>query len=553
MSDTNNTQTQSDIEDDKSVIEDLGDEESAHKGGRLKEILHIFHKHEIIRGVTPEKVRLIIEDLGPTFVKLGQIMSMHSEILPKEYCKELEKLRSDVKPMPFSQVKRVLENTYHRSLDEIFDSIEEEPIGAASIAQVHVAYLKGGEKVVLKVQREGVYEMMSKDMVLLHRGLRFFKNRSGFGTVDFDEIIDEMWSVAQEEMNFMMEASNIDDFARFNEDILYIDCPKLYNEYTTPQVLVMEYIDGIGIDDSKRLEEEEYDLKEICSKLIENYLKQILDDGFFHADPHPGNLRIRDGKIIWIDMGMMGKLSARSRALLDDVVMGIAQGDINLIKDGLIAIGETTERVDHHQLYVDLDEIVTRYAMSDLGDVNLSQIIDAFFEAMARNKIKIPGTYTMLVRGLATIEGLVAQLSPQTDILSIAKMRMNANMWERLDIKKELKRSGRIMYRSLRKALDIPGVTSDLLHMFMKGQGRVNLDLHSTDDLDALLTRLIKDLVLGFIVAALLISASIICTTDMRPKILGIPALGAFAFFLAFALAIYLIWQQFTHKRRHRK
>ncbi len=534
----------------------MAEEKTTQQGGRFKEIIGVLHKHEIMKGLDPEKVRLIIEDLGTTFVKLGQIMSMHSEILPKEYCEELAKLRSEVKPMPYEEVIRVLEKAYGKPVGQVFESIKKEPLGSASIAQVHEAILKSGQRVVVKVQREGVYEKMSRDMDLLHRGMRLLRYRSYFDAVDLDEILDEMWLVAQEEMNFLIEASNIEEFARLNEEVAFVTCPVLYREFTTSQVLVMELIEGCGVDDKEKLLANGYDLSEICQKLVDNYLKQILEDGFFHADPHPGNLRIREGQIVWIDMGMMGKLSPRSRGLLDEIITGIAIQDINRIKDGLLAIGEPLERVDHHKLFVSLDEIVTRYATADLGSVDLSEIIDAFFSAMAENKIRIPGTYTMLVRGLATIEGLVANLAPEIDILTIAKGRMNKNFMENMDLSKEIKRNGRLLYSSLKKAIEIPGTTSDLLRMFMRGQTRLNLDLHATDDLSKLLTRLVRDVVMGLIVMGLLIGSSIICVTDMRPKIFGIPAIGAVGYVIALLLALALGWQQhrrMTKKRRRRK
>ncbi|MCR5666045.1 MAG: AarF/ABC1/UbiB kinase family protein [Eubacterium sp.] len=529
----------------------MAEQKMISQAGRFKEIIGVLMKHEIMKGLSPEKVRLIIEDLGPTFVKLGQIMSMHSEILPKEYCLELEKLRSDVKPMTFEEVTSVLQDAYGQPVGDIFATIDKEPLGSASIAQVHAATLTSGERVVMKVQRAGVYEKMSQDMALLHRGMKFLRYRSYFDAVDFDEILDEMWAVAQEEMNFLIEASNIEEFARLNEEVAFVTCPILYRKYTTSQVLIMEMIDGCGVDEGDKLLQQGYDLSEICRKMVDNYLKQILEDGFFHADPHPGNLRIRDGKIVWIDMGMMGRLSPRSRSLLDDIIAGIATQDINQIKDGLLAIGEPTDRVDHHKLFVSLDEIVTRYATANLGSINLSEVIDAFFTAMAENKIRIPGTYTMLVRGLATIEGVVANLAPDVDILTIAKSRMNEMYLQNLDIPKELKRNGRLIYRSLKKAIEIPGTTSDLLRMFMRGQTRLNLDLHATEDLSKLLTRLVRDVVMGLIVMGLLIGSSIICVTDMRPKLFGIPVIGAAGYIIAVALAVFLIWQQ--HRRMRKK
>ena len=180
---------------------------------RLREITAVLRKHNITRGVTPKKLRAILEDLGPTFIKLGQIMSMHSDILPKRYCDELMLLRSDVTPMPFEEVISVIEGSYGRSWKRVFSSIEEKPQGSASIAQVHRAVLRSGEEVVVKVQRKGIYEKMARDIALLHKAVKLMPPISIKGMADLDLVLDEMWSVTRDEMNFLTEAANMEEFA----------------------------------------------------------------------------------------------------------------------------------------------------------------------------------------------------------------------------------------------------------------------------------------------------------------------------------------------------
>ena len=267
-------------------------------GSRLIEITRILTRHEVVRGMTPEKLRLILEDLGPTYIKLGQIMSTRSDILPQAYCDELMKLRSEVPPMPFEEVIEVIENSYKQPWSDVFQSIEENCLGSASIAQVHRARLITGEEVVIKVQRKGIYDIMKRDIGLMHKAARLMPARRLAGVVDLDMILDELWVVTQEEMNFLKEADSMEEFARFNREIEYFATPVLYRGYTTGRVLVMEYIDGLEIDDREGLTKAGYDLNEIGTKFVDNYIHQVLDDGFFHADPHPGNLRIRDGKAL---------------------------------------------------------------------------------------------------------------------------------------------------------------------------------------------------------------------------------------------------------------
>ena len=287
--------------------------ESNKYGSRLREMTAVLRKHGITGGLTPEKLRLILEDLGPTYIKLGQIMSLHSDILPKSYCEELMRLHSEVTPMPFEQVAEVIRKSYGYEWNEVFQSIDVHPLGSASIAQVHRAVLKTGEDVVVKVQRQGIYKVMSRDISLLHKAAKLVPPGTIKDMVDINMVLDELWTVTQQEMNFLLEAASMEEFAQRNQDVAFVTTPRLYREYTTNHVLVMEYIDGFAINDKENLLANGYDLNEIGTKLVDNYIRQVMEDGFFHADPHPGNVRIRDGKIVWIDMGMMGRLTERDR------------------------------------------------------------------------------------------------------------------------------------------------------------------------------------------------------------------------------------------------
>lgn len=515
-------------------------EESPEHKGRLREMTAVLHKHGITRGVTPEKLRLILEDLGPTYIKIGQIMSMHSDILPKRYCEELMRLRSEVAPMPFVEVTKVLEEAYGVSWNEIFREIEEVPLGSASIAQVHRAVLQDGARVVIKVQRRGIYETMARDIALLKKAVKLLPPVSLKGMVDLEMVLDELWAVTREEMNFLTEAANMEEFARRNREVHFVGAPVLYQEYTTPHVLVMEFIDGFCIDDKETLSAEGYDLKEIGSKLADNYIKQVVEDGFFHADPHPGNLRVRDGKIIWIDMGMMGRLTERDRELLELAVRGVAVNDIGMIQEAVMALGEFRERPDPSTLYEAISSLFGKYGRTEMGDIDVAEVMMDLMDVMKENKIVMPHGLTMLARGLTHMEGVLADISPEINMVEIAAARIKGDLFRTLDWKKELKQSGKTLYRSLHKSIELPSLLSDVMHGYLKGQTRINLDLHVSGDLEQLLRRLIRNIVMGLWVMALLISSSIICTTNMQPKIWGIPAVGALGYLIAFCIVMYV-------------
>ena len=526
----------------------MSKEESKEYRTRLKEITSVLHKYGITRGVTPQKLRMILEDLGPTYIKIGQIMSLHSDILPKRYCDELMCLRSEVTPMEFPEVKEVIEQAYGCPWNEIFAFISDTPLGSASIAQVHRAELLSGEQVVIKVQRTGIYEIMARDIGLLRKAVKLMPPISLKGMADFDQVLDELWNVTREEMNFLTEASNMEEFARRNEEVAYVRTPKLYQEYTTMHVLVMEYIEGPAIDDKEKLLADGYDLEEIGVKLIDNYIKQVMEDGFFHADPHPGNVKVQDGKIVWIDMGMMGRLTERDKELIGQAIRGIAENDIGMIQEAVMALGEFKEKPDQSVLYEDISELMSKYGSLDMGEIDVAEVMMDLMEVMKENKIRMPHGLTMLARGLTNMEGVLADIAPQINMIEIASRHITEMMWKDLDWKKELKHAGKNLYRSMHKAVEVPGLAADALHGLMKGQTRVNLDLHVSNDLAHLLRRLVRNVVMGLWVMALLISSSIICTTDMKPKIWGIPAIGVIGYLFAFAIVMYVLVKHILSK-----
>ena len=521
---------------------------------RFREIKDVLRKNQITRGVTPEKLRMILEELGPTYIKLGQIMSLHSDFLPKAYCDELLKLNSDVTPMPFDDVEDVINHSYGQDWRELFQFIEEAPLGSASIAQVHRARLKNGEEVIIKVERKGIYDTMARDIGLLHRLVKLIPPVGDFKNLeDLDMVLDELWSVAQEEMDFLKEAANMDEFSRNNASVQYVTTPKLYHEYSTGHVLVMEYIDGYSLDDVESLQNAGYDMDEIGTKFVNNFIKQVMDDGFFHADPHPGNVKIRDGKIVWIDMGMMGRLSEKDRHTMIKGIRGIALHDISMVENSVLEIGEFRGKPDRERLYQDLKKFIADYGTTSMGSLDVAAAIAGLVEIMKQNRISLPHGVSMLCRGLTHIQGVLAVISPDINMMQIAVNRYTEDFLKNINWKSEFQKQARIVYRSVNKGVEIPGLVTDILKEHLEGQSVVNIDLHSSEDLTNVISAAIRNIVVGLCVAALLIASSVICTTDMTPKILGIPALGFAGYAFAMVVSIFLTVRYLWSKRKKRK
>ena len=508
---------------------------------RLSEMLAVLRKNDIAHGITPQKLRTILEELGPTFIKLGQILSMRPDLIPQTFCDELAQLRSQVTPMDYGEVRQLIREEYGvRHIHEIFLSFDHEPLGSASIAQVHHAVLVNGKEVVVKVQRPGIKEVMGRDVAILRKAITLVKFAPDLGDpLDFKIMLEEMWVAAQQEMDFLIEAAHLEEYAKLNQDVVYVTCPKVEKHLTTSRILVMEYIKGIPIDHRDELLELGYDLREITEKMAENYVKQILDDGFFHADPHPGNLCVKDGKIVWMDWGMVGRLTQRDKELFLTAVKAIADGDVYELKNVVLSMGVLHQKINHAALYNDIDLMMTKYAYTDFASLNLGNFLIELNDLINRHHIGLPEGVSLLGRGVMTIEGLLTETNPNINFMDIITLHLAG---KEVDLKKELKETGASALITLRKSLDIPAHLSDILKMTVKGQTKINLEITGSEEPLSKLDAMMNKLILAVICAGLLIGSSLVCTTDMAGKLFGIPALGAIGFFLALILGLILVY-----------
>lgn len=516
---------------------------------RLEEVMGVLRKHQITHGMTPKKLRLIFEDLGPTYIKIGQIMSMRTDMLPAEYCRELRRLRANVRPMPEKEVLETLEREYGKEVGKVFDQFDGHPLGSASIAQVHRAKLKTGEQVVVKVERPGIFRMMEQDVSLLQKVSGLLKIIGGTGdAIDFNLVLHEMWATAQQEMDFLHEAEQAERFRCSNSGIAYIAVPRVYHQYTTSKVLVMEDMDGISIDDVDALTRRGYNLTEIGTKLAENYVKQIVDDGFFHADPHPGNLLVCGGKIVWLDMGMMGTLSPRDRHLLNDAMKAVACGNVNDVKDAFLAMMKHSGPIDHNRLYSEIDDLLNKYGTFGVGGLNMPELQDDILTLVKNHHLAIPPGFSMLGRGLVTIEGVIGRLSPEINLFEVIENHLSGELFQS-DISGDLKRGLFSLYGSSRHILNVPVQISEFLKMGIKGRTKINVDLTGADGPMRSMEMLVNRVILSILDAGLFVSSAILGASDLPKCFLGIPALSAVGFLLSLVLGAGILWTVFRPRR----
>lgn len=530
---------------------DIAHPQEGGTGKRLSEILSVLRKRGITKGLTPAKLREIFEDLGPTYVKIGQIMSMRSDLLPEDYCRELAKLRSDAAEMPFDTVLEIIEKELGRPAEEIFASIEKTPLGSASIAQAHSAVLADGRKAVIKVQRPNIHAVMENDIRILRKASGLLKLTMGTGDlVDFRSVIEEIWKTSQEEMDFKKESDNLIRFRKNQEGIAYVTSPVVYAEYTTAYVLTMSDVGGVPIDGRQELEKMGYDLEEIASRLAENYCRQILHDGFFHADPHPGNLKITDGKIAWIDLGMTGTVSENLRHIIKIAVEAVINDDIYSLTNAFLSVGKPEGEVDRSRLYSQIDSFVRRYKAMDFGSMDIAEMFEDGINIIKSNRIAIPSELTILYRSMLTIEGTLALISSRVNLLKILTDYLKNESKKEFDLKKELLHDGRLIYASTKKTMEIPAQISDLLSLAKNGDIMVGVHSANQEEHTAAILAASSDIAFSILILSFYLLAGLTAGLTLKPEVCGLPWLS----FLALAagsvlLAIFLI-RLFRRKKK---
>lgn len=510
---------------------------------RVWHIVKVITKYNALLKLNPSKLKLMLEELGPTYVKLGQLMSMRADILPLEYCKALEGLRMSVKPMPFDLVRVIIEREFGKSLNDIFLNFDEIPIGSASIAQAHKATLLNGEKVVVKVQREHIYEIMQKDIKLLKKASKLMKLSAKLGSfIDYAGLLDEMWRVAKEEMDFIHEAQNMKKLRENNLEIKYVKVPFVYEDLVTDKVLVMEYIDGCSIDDIDRLKEQEYDLGEIAYKLCENYVKQVVDDGFYHADPHPGNIKVADGKIVWIDMGMMGELSERDRMLFRTAIRAVINNDSATLKDVCLAIGNVYGEIDHMKLNQDISTFLSKYAEMDLKTMQIGDIFNDFVAIANENNVAIPKSLTMFGRGLVSIEGVIEKLDSNMNLMVVMKNYFKGQLFDKKDLESVKANAERKAYLAVKKAVEIPLLVNDYFKQWSRGESKLNVEVTVNKRSMSGLSKFVNKIGMCVIMSFLILGGAM-CT--LAPNLLyfwGLPVVSWVMFLGAFCLGFYMVF-----------
>ena len=515
---------------------------------RSAEMIAIFARHNFYaNGLTPQELRTTLEDLGPTYVKMGQIMSSRVDLLPPVYCKELEKLRENVKPLDPAVAKAVIEQETGKRIDEIYTEFQDEPLGSASIAQVHYGVLKDGTRVVTKVQRPLIADMMRKDFVLLGRLVdlvNIVEEDSDEQVIDFKSVIEQLEQVTKAELDFRIEAENTRLFKKeCINDEERISCPTVIDDLTTERVFTMTYIDGCSIDDTEKLLAEGCDLSEIGSVIVDSYLHQILDVGTFHGDPHQGNILVSHGKPYWIDFGMIGHITDKDIDLIQTAVKGMLIQDANVLVNAVMGMGAASEKTDRTKLTHDAEGFIEKYMdAKSVSDINMTEVFDEVMSLAAKNHVSMPGRFTMLARSITTMEGVIEQLCPDLNIFNMLYAKMKERRWQNANIKRELYEKGKELFNAGKKTARIPILASEALDAMVKGKTKVGFELTGYEEPLNRISHFLRYTVLTLVASVLFIGSCILCTTSFKPLLPnGVPLLAVAGIFFSIALAIFSI------------
>ena len=526
-------------------------DKTSHK--RMNEIVRIMRQYKVLHGLTPEQAVEVLQALGPTYVKIGQLASNRSDLLPKAYCDAFEKLRDDANPMPFDVVIEQIDRAYGKSWHEVFASIDPVPLGAASIAQVHKATLLDGTTVAVKVRRPGVAESMAEDIMLMKHLLalgEFASNSHRDILLSLEGFIEEIERTTASEVDFTSELHNLMRFHDELADEEGVTSPVAYPQYSCESVLVMEFVQGTEISHTQALREQGIDVSALARRVCQSYVTQVLDDGFFHADPHPGNILVRDGEVVWIDLGMVGTLTVSERMLVGKVFTAVATDNAYLLKEAVMGLVHVLGPVDHGALLEALSRLLAEYSTAEMKEINVGTVLTEVIEVLRGQNMVMTSSVTMLARGFVTIEGVIAQVAPDISVIEIVSKHVIAQQADPKFLATQLIDLATTSAASAEALAKLPTQLSNTLEMLDRGQIKVNGDIEVSSRILATAYASVGRISLALLSAGLFLGSSILCTTAMQPQLLGVPLLGVLVYVGAFVLGAYTVFHILVSRHR---
>jgi len=491
---------------------------------------------ETLRLSLPARVRHTIEELGPTYIKLGQLLSTRPDLLPLEYIEELSKLLDAAPPIPAEEIIPVIEEDLGSSIDELFATFDRVPIASASIGQVHRATLPNGEKVVVKVRRPGVERIIEADLDLLKRQVRFLEKRSAFLRANqVSDLLEEFSWALRDELDYTREGHNADRLRenghnadRLRENLAddpRVIIPRVYWNLTTRRVITLEELDGIKLTELERLREEGHDLSAIARLVVEIYLKQVFIDGFFHADPHPANILICDERVAFVDFGNVGLLTDAMKRNLGQLLWHLVNQDVDGMLSTVMRMGALDQHSDIDGLRREATRLFKRFYNVPLESISVGDYLAEMLGAAFRHRIRLPAALALLARTVIVLEGVARQIDPKFVLTEVAQPFLKEIIRERFSPRRMALGALSTLQELEELSRILPGRLDRLSSQLERGEATLSIDVRHLGGVLQKLDRIANRLAFSIIVAALIVSSALLILGGAEAAVLRIPFL----------------------------
>ncbi|OPJ56771.1 ABC1 kinase family protein [Alkalithermobacter paradoxus] len=499
-------------------------------------------KEDIKNMSTGERIRRTLQELGPTFIKLGQILSTRTDILDPSIIEELSKLQNDVEPFEFENAKKIFKSEIGLEFEDVFEELNENVLGSASIGQVYEGRLKSGESVIVKIQRPNIEESIRCDLEILYSLAKAIDEHYNENMIKLSEVVEEFSVSLVRELDYNFEGRNCEKFIEIfkNDKNTYI--PKVYWDYTSKKVLTLEKIDGVKISDIITMKEKNWDPKKIANIGALSFMKQVFIHGFFHGDPHPGNIFAVDKeKIAFIDFGIVGFIDNVTLRFITDIFFASANKDIDKIISALIDLDCIQDTENIRKLREELSYLIHYYYNMPIKKINVSELVNELMRFARKNKVKLPSQFAPLAKAVITIEGFGKVLNPDFSLSLLFKDFIREFYINKFKPMNLLVDSRNYISDIVNDIKIIPRQMRLILKNLEKSEIKLNIDEKKFDHLEKAINNMTNKLSISLIISSLLVGSSLVITTNMGPTIKGYPLVGIVGYTLASFMGIILI------------
>ncbi len=537
---------------------------------RWREILRVLSKYGLAEGLSrlgPEfakdliktpagdviarhrfetRVRLALVELGPTFVKLGQALSTRPDLVGPALAAELQELQERAPADPPEVVQAILRHELGRPPEEVFARFDPEPLASASIGQVHRARLHDGSPVAVKVQHPDIERKLEVDLDIVLGLAQWAEKVPELADYRPHAVAAEFQRTIRRELDFRREARHIQEFARQFAGNPAVHIPRVYPEYSSRRVLTMEFIEGIKLADTQRLAAAGIDLEQVARRGAEMYLSMIFAHGYYHADPHPGNLVLMEGNVIGLlDFGMVGRIDERLQEDLAEMLLAVASQDAEHLTSVIVRVGSVPAELDRASLSVDLADFLAHYTTQSLADFDLSAALNELVEIIRRYHVVLPARLALLLKMLVTLDGTGKLLSPRFSLMEVMQPYHRRLLWQRMSPRRQARRMRRWYFETRHFLESLPGGLVDILEQIQSGKFDVHLDHRGLEPS-------VNRLVLGLLASALFIGSALLVATDVPPLLYGVSVPGAAGCVLALVLG-WRVWRAISRSIGRRR